>query len=258
MCLQLQQQRQSGEEEIWRQQVDQAHQQLLSQQKHRAALRRRLQQDAQRAKQEQLRRIAPVAKARARLYGLATLDSDPDITTLSEKFGRMSQLVEEVQQQMEVRYGLVGDVSTMAAVHSQLLDSEQQHCWNHQFNQDANQMWPPTQQQLGLMPVQQQLQQPQTQQLQQQMWHMQQYGLYSEQQQGFGLTSESLPFSQQPPPQQQQQKVSAAQQPGKVLVPISQPHHEERQLAAQQQYAQNLLQQHPGDQQAAQQQLRFS
>lgn len=102
------------------------HQQLLNQQKHRAALRSRLQADAQRAKQEQLRRIEPVAKARARSRGLASLGLDPEIMSLSEKFGKMSQLVDEVQQQMEAQYGLThldatympGDAAAMGMIDS--------------------------------------------------------------------------------------------------------------------------------------------
>eukprot|EP00879_Flechtneria_rotunda_P005801 GHRR01006104.1.p1 GENE.GHRR01006104.1~~GHRR01006104.1.p1 ORF type:complete len:367 (+),score=185.10 GHRR01006104.1:1796-2896(+) len=102
----------------WRKQVDQLHQQLLNQQKHRAALRSRLQQDAQRAKQEQLRRIAPVAKARARAQGLASLGLDPQIMALSEKFEQMGSLVDEVQQHMEARYGLLDTPSAVPATPS--------------------------------------------------------------------------------------------------------------------------------------------
>lgn len=107
-CLpQLTLAQQAAEEAVWRQQVDQVHQQMIDQQKHKAALRQRLQQDAQRAKQEQLRRIEPVAKARARASGLASLGLDPEIMALSEKFGRLSGLVDEVQQRMEAQYGLM-------------------------------------------------------------------------------------------------------------------------------------------------------
>lgn len=107
-CLpQLTLAQQAAEEAVWRQQVDQVHQQMIDQQKHKAALRQRLQQDAQRAKREQLRRIAPVAKARARASGLASLGLDPEIMALSEKFGRLSGLVDEVQQRMEAQYGLM-------------------------------------------------------------------------------------------------------------------------------------------------------
>lgn len=105
-CLQAELVRQSAEESAWQQQVEAAHLELLNQQKHRAALRSRLEQDAQRAKAEQLRRIAPVAKARARARGLATLGLDPEIMALSEKFGKMANLVDEVQQHMEAQYGL--------------------------------------------------------------------------------------------------------------------------------------------------------
>jgi hypothetical protein len=108
VLLQLTLAQQAAEEAAWRQQVDQVHQQLLDQQKHKAALRQRLQQDAQRAKREQLRRIEPVAKARARASGLASLGLDPEIMALSEKFGRLSGLVDEVQQRMEAQYGLYG------------------------------------------------------------------------------------------------------------------------------------------------------
>lgn len=101
---------------VWRQQVDQVHQQLLEQQKHKAALRQRLQQDAQRAKREQLRRIEPVAKARARTHGLANLGWDPEILALSEKFGRLNRLVDEVQQRMEAQYGLIGSLDDAAAL----------------------------------------------------------------------------------------------------------------------------------------------
>lgn len=106
---------QAAEEATWRQQVDQVHQQLLDQQKHKAALRQRLQQDAQRAKREQLRRIEPVAKARARASGLASLGLDPEIMAMSEKFGRLSGLVDEVQQRMEAQYGLMGSMDDQAA-----------------------------------------------------------------------------------------------------------------------------------------------
>ncbi|WIA33514.1 hypothetical protein OEZ86_006639 [Tetradesmus obliquus] len=76
-------QRAAAEEAAWQQQVEDAHQQLLNQQKQRAALRSRIEQDARRAKAEQLRRIEPVAKARARAQGLASLGLDPEIMSLS-------------------------------------------------------------------------------------------------------------------------------------------------------------------------------
>lgn len=114
-ALQLTLAQQASEEAAWRQQVNQVHQQLLDQQKHKAALRQRLQQDAQRAKREQLRRIEPVAKARARANGLASLGLDPEIMALSEKFGRLSGLVDEVQQRMEAEYGLMGSMDDQAA-----------------------------------------------------------------------------------------------------------------------------------------------
>lgn len=106
---------QAVQQAAWRQQVDQVHQQLLDQQKHKAALRERLQQDAQRAKREQLRRIEPVAKARARANGLASLGLDPQILAMSEKFGRLSSLVDEVQQRVEAQYGLMGSLDDAAA-----------------------------------------------------------------------------------------------------------------------------------------------
>ncbi|KAF6261069.1 hypothetical protein COO60DRAFT_1700022 [Scenedesmus sp. NREL 46B-D3] len=99
-------QRLSAEEAAWQQQVDAAHQQLLNQQKQRAALRSRIEQDARSAKAEQLRRIEPIAKARARAQGLASLGLDPEIMSLSEKFGQLSGLVDEVQRSMEAQYGL--------------------------------------------------------------------------------------------------------------------------------------------------------
>jgi hypothetical protein len=106
---------QAAQEAAWRQQVDVVHQQLLDQQKHKAALRQRLKQDAQRAKREQLRRIEPIAKARARANGLASLGLDPEIMALSEKFGRLSGLVDEVQQRVEAQYGLMGSLDEAAA-----------------------------------------------------------------------------------------------------------------------------------------------
>lgn len=115
-AMQLTLAQQAAEEAAWRQQVDQVHQQLLDQHKHKAALRQRLQQDAQRAKREQLRRIEPVAKARARASGLASLGLDPEIMALSEKFGRLSGLVDEVQQRMEAQYGLMDSMDDQAAL----------------------------------------------------------------------------------------------------------------------------------------------
>jgi hypothetical protein len=113
--LQMTLSQQAAQEAAWRQQVDLVHQQLLDQQKHKAALRQRLKQDAQRAKREQLRRIEPVAKARARANGLASLGLDPEIMALSEKFGRLSGLVDEVQQRVEAQYGLMGSLDEAAA-----------------------------------------------------------------------------------------------------------------------------------------------
>lgn len=107
---------QAVQDTVWRQQVNQVHQQLLDQQKHKAALRQRLQQDAQRAKREQLRRIEPVAKARARTHGLANLGWDPEILALSDKFGRLNRLVDEVQQRMEAQYGLIGAADTTSSL----------------------------------------------------------------------------------------------------------------------------------------------
>lgn len=115
---------QAAEQAAWRQQVDHVHQQLIDQQKHRAALRQRLQQDALRAKQEELRRIQPVAKARARAHGLFNLGLDPQILSLSEKLGQLSGLVDEVQQRMEEQYGAMGSLDdAMYAQLSQQVDT---------------------------------------------------------------------------------------------------------------------------------------
>jgi hypothetical protein len=115
VLLQLTVVQRAADEAAWRQQVDLVHQQILDQQKHKAALRQRLQQDAQRAKREQLRRVEPVAKARARANGLASLGLDPEIMGLSEKFGKLSGLVDEVQQRMEAQYGSMASWDDAAA-----------------------------------------------------------------------------------------------------------------------------------------------
>ncbi len=77
--------------------MDATHDELIARQKQRAALRDRLQQDAERAKQQQLKRIESVARARAKAKGLATLGLDPEIMALSSKFMRLDAVVEQVR-----------------------------------------------------------------------------------------------------------------------------------------------------------------
>jgi hypothetical protein len=60
--------------------------------------------------------MMPVAKARARSQGLANLGLDPEIMGLSEKFGRMSSLVDEVQRRIEAEYSALGSQDEAAAL----------------------------------------------------------------------------------------------------------------------------------------------
>lgn len=60
-------------------------------------MQRRLREDAERAKREQLRRIEGVARERASRRGLASLAIDPDIWALSQRFSRMDEVVEQVR-----------------------------------------------------------------------------------------------------------------------------------------------------------------
>lgn len=200
--MQLTLAQQASEEAAWRQQVDQVHQQLLDQQKHKAALRQRLQQDAQRAKREQLRRIEPVAKARARANGLASLGLDPEIMSLSEKFGRLSGLVDKVQQRMEAEYGLMGSMDDQAA-YGRLPPSPAAVAAQRSVNPDKR----PT---LG---QQQRLQQP-PQVPPPQAWSAQQPQQQpQQQQQGADWHAPKQQTLQQPPLQQQQQYNGTARMP---------------------------------------------
>lgn len=204
---------QAAEEAAWRQQVDQVHQQLLDQQKHKAALRQRLQQDAHRAKREQLRRIEPVAKARARASGLASLGLDPEIMALSEKFGRLSGLVDEVQQRMEAQYGLYGS-DWDASLGGQLPPSPAAGRQQGPSRLAAGQQQPqqPMQQaplQMGPGPWPQQAR-PRSQQLSQQ----QQPALQRPPQTGPGARTQQRPQQQQQVPSPQQPPVTQQQAQG--------------------------------------------
>jgi hypothetical protein len=74
---QVQQEHDQEEHARWLAEVDAAHQELLVAQKHRAALRDRLQQDAGRAKQEQLKRVGACHIATAALVHSCSVNAIP-------------------------------------------------------------------------------------------------------------------------------------------------------------------------------------
>lgn len=100
---QVRQQREQGEEQRLRMEADVLHGELLARQKQRAALRQRIQQDAERAKLEQLKKIEAVAQERARQRGLGQLGLDPNLLDMSGKFSKVGQLVDEVSSATAAR-----------------------------------------------------------------------------------------------------------------------------------------------------------
>jgi hypothetical protein len=169
--------------------------------------------------------VEPVAKARARAHGIANLGLDPQILSLSEKFGQLSGLVDEVQQRMEAQYGLMGSLDDAAAYVQQQLSMPGAGgspapgpALTGPAGPGGFQQQPPLQQQQPPLqqappwPQQQQGQQqgrpwPQQQQQQGRPWPQQQQ---QGQQQGRSWPKQQEPLRQQP---WQQQSAPLPQQP---------------------------------------------